>query len=245
MFDRNTDYPTAIASYDDEGIAAAIDWCVRHMQTDDTLSVWTSLTSNLSNCDALESFVRQYSDVEHIISHGGGRPRHAGPVLMAWPDMGDIGELVHYGRGIRGICIIADDADEIRPWVTAMRPDILGDGSDWEHLSPDLDPIVVEALKSLTRTVNHNNTISAGFEKEQVVGTLLALHDARIPMNAGSIQGWTLAHGWAGKNPERLAQYVRDINSGKRPRAGRGVPADYIDRLRQQLASGSDPDAEN
>lgn len=27
-----------------------------------------------------------------------------------------------------------------------MKPDILGDGSGWENLPPDLEPIVVEAL---------------------------------------------------------------------------------------------------
>lgn len=47
MFDRNVDYPTAVASYDDEGVTAAIDWCVEHMQKNDTLSVWTSLKSEV------------------------------------------------------------------------------------------------------------------------------------------------------------------------------------------------------
>jgi hypothetical protein len=37
----------------------------------------------------------------------------------------------------------------------------------------------------LTRTANHNNTISAGFEKDQVVGVLLALRDGRVPMEGG------------------------------------------------------------
>ncbi|WP_162256316.1 hypothetical protein [Arthrobacter sp. Soil736] len=143
--------------------------------------------------------------------------------------MDDIGELVRSGRGIRAICVITWNADRIRPWVTAMNPDVLGDGSDWKTLSPDLDPIVVEALRGLTLTVNHNNTISAGFEKDQVVGVLLAMRDARIPIDADAMQGWALAHGWAGKNPERLAQYVRDINGGKRPRARHVLRADYIE----------------
>lgn len=47
----------------------------------------------------------------------------------------------------------------------------------------------------MTLTVNHNNTISAGFEKDQVVGVLLALRNARISMDADAIQGWSLAHG--------------------------------------------------
>jgi hypothetical protein len=50
-----------------------------------------------------------------------------------------------------------------------MKPTILGSGSAWEMLAPDLDPVVVEALKSLTLIVNRNNTISAGFEKDHVV----------------------------------------------------------------------------
>lgn len=245
MFDRDTEYPTAVASYDDEGVSAAIDWCVEHMQTDDTLSVWTALQSNLSNCNALERLVQRHSNVSHVTGRGGGTPHGTGPVLMAWPDMDDIGKLVRYGHGIRAICVITWNADRIRSWVTAMKPDILGDGSDWKTPSAELDPIVMEALRSLTLTVNHNNTISAGFEKDQVVGVLLALRNARIPMDADAMQGWALAHGWSGKNPKRLAQYVRDINGGKRPRARHVLRTDYIDYLRQKLASGDDPDAED
>lgn len=237
MFDRDVDYPTAVASYDDEGVAAAIEWSVQHLKDGDTLSVWTSLKSNLKNCAELERFIQRYRDVKHITGRGHGIPIGSGPVLMAWPDMDDIGELARYSRGIRALCVITWNEDQIRPWVTAMKPDILGDGSAWENLSPDFDPIVVEALKSLTRTVNHNNTISAGFEKDQVVSVLLALRDAQIPLDADAIQGWVLAHGWSGKNPDRLAQYVRDINSGKRPRSRSVIRATYIDSLRERVES--------
>ncbi|MDV2474330.1 hypothetical protein F8M49_00990 [Rhodococcus zopfii] len=121
-----------------------------------------------------------------------------------------------------------------------MKPDILGAGSAGEDLCPDLDPVVVEALKGLTRTVNHNNTISAGFEKDQVVGVLLALRDARVPMDADAMRGWALAHGWLDKNPARLAQYVHDINVGKRPRTRSVIRAGYVDMLRERIESGSD-----
>lgn len=237
MFDHDADYPTAVASYDDEGVAAAIDWCVRHLQDGDTLSVWTSLKSNLRNCAELEQFVLRCRDVVHITGRGGGMPAGSGPVLMAWPDMDDIGELVRFSHGIRALCVVTWNADRIRPWVTAMKPDILGDGMDWEYLSPEPDPVVAEALKSLTLTVNHNNTISAGFEKDRVVSVLLALRDAGVPMDADAMQGWVLAHGWSGKNPERLAQYVRDINSGKRPWAQRVLNSDFVDRMRERAAA--------
>ena len=97
------------------------------------------------------------------------------------------------------LCVITWNEDAIRPWVSAVRPTVLGDRSAWEDLTPELDPVVVEAMKSLTLTVNHNNTISAGFGKDMVVSSLLALHDAGIRMDGEAMQGWTLANGWSGK----------------------------------------------
>lgn len=242
MFNHDTDYPTAVASYDDEGVAAAIRWCIEHSAPGNTISVWTSLKSNLRNCPELEDFVRKYRNVEHITGRGGGIPSGPGPVLMAWADMRDIGELVRFSSGISGLCVIAWNQENLRPWVQATQPDILGDGSPWEEDDAELDPVLVEALKGLTQTVNHNNTISAGFEKDQVVSVLLALRKERVPMDAGAIQGWALAHGWSGKNPERLAQYVRDINNGKRPQTRSVIRDDYVEMLRQRVAAGVEED---
>ncbi|MFD9068478.1 hypothetical protein [Streptomyces lasiicapitis] len=240
MFDRDVNYPCAIASNDTEGVGAAIDWCCEHMEGGDTLTVWTALKSNLRHGSELEQFVSRHSNVEHVTGRGGGFIRGNGPALMAWPDMADIGKLVQYGgHRIRALCVITWNEDEIRPWVTAVRPSILGDGSAWEELTPELDPVVVEALKSLTLTVNHNNTISAGYEKDMVVSALLALHDAGIPMDGEAVQGWALAHGWSGKNPERLAKYVEDINAGKRPRCRRVLRADHVDDLRRRAADNA------
>ncbi|MFL0278166.1 hypothetical protein [Mycobacterium sp. SMC-19] len=238
MFDRNVDYPTAVASYDDDGVSAAIDWSIEHMQDGDTLSVWTSLKSHLRNCPQLEDFVHRYRDVTHITGRGGSGPVGRGPVLMAWADMEDIGELVRFGHGIRALCVITWNEEGIRPWVTAMKPTILGDGSAWANLAPDLDPLIVVALTDLTSMINHNNTIAAGYEKDVTVGVLLALKAAEISMDGEAMQGWAIAHGWAGKNPERLAKYVRDINAGKRPRCGNAIRGDYVVGLRERVEAG-------
>lgn len=238
MFDRDVDYPTAIASYDDEGVRAAIGWCREHMEHGDTLTVWTYLKSNLRNCARLNQYVGRHSDVAHITGRGGGFVQGTGPVLMAWPDMDDIGSLIQRGgHRIRALCVITWSEDRIRPWVRAMSPRILGDGSAWEDHEPlELDPVVVEALKDLTVTVNHSNAISAGFEKDMVVSALLALHAARVSMDSGAIQAWALANGWSGKNPQRLAGFVDDINAGKRPRCRKVLRADYVEDLRRRAA---------
>ncbi len=137
-------------------------------------------------------------------------------------------------RGIRALCVITGNDEAIRPWVSAVRPTVLGDGAAWDDSALDIDPVVVQAMQSLTRTINHNNTISAGFEKDNVVSTLLALHGAGIRLNGEAMQGGALAHGWSGRNPERLAGYVQDINAGKRPRCRSVLRADYIDHLRRR-----------
>ncbi|QRY49027.1 hypothetical protein JVX93_27705 [Mycolicibacterium boenickei] len=226
-----------MAIFDDDGVAKAIHWCSSHMEKGDTLTVWTKLKSNLRNCNALERLVSRHSDVEHVTGRGGAYLSNHGSVLMAWPDMDDIGELVRFSSHmIRGLCVITWNADRIRPWVTVMQPDTLGDGSEWANLTPDLDPVVIEAMKSLTLTINHNNTISAGYEKDDVVSVLLTLHDAGIPMDGDAMQGWALAHGWSGENPALLARYVQNINGGKRPRCNRVIRADYVDHLRERAA---------
>jgi hypothetical protein len=240
MFDRDVDYPVAVSSYTDEGVEAAIDWCVEHIEDGDTLSVWTALKSNLENCSALDTLVRGHSNVEHITGRGSGYPSGPGPVLMAWADMDDIGKLVRHGRGIRALCVINWNEKWLQPWVTAVKPTILGDASLWEDEGTDLDPVLVEALKSMTLVINHNNTISAGFEKDIVVSSLLALRAARIPMDGEAIQAWALAHGWAGKNPQRLAKYVDEINAGKRPRSSYTHGPDYVEHLRARAAGEVD-----
>ncbi|WP_020499067.1 hypothetical protein [Sciscionella marina] len=237
MFERNAEFPMAVASDDDDGLNAAIDWCCEHMRDDDILTVWTHLRSNLRNSPQLEHFVASHRNVEHVAGKGGGFVRHTGPVLMAWPGMADIGELFRFGvHHIRALGVVVSNEDTIRPWVSEVKPTILGDSTPWEVQTPEIDGIVMEALKSLTRAMNHNNTISAGSEKDQVVSTLLALHDAGITMDDEAMEGWALAHGWSGKNPQQLGKYVRDINQGKRPQCRTNVRPDYVDFLRRRAS---------
>lgn len=214
MFDRTTDYPRAVTSGDEAGLAAAIEWCADKAEDGDVISVWTSLVSNLSNSPELEHFVRRYSDVEHLTGRGSGHPSGPGPVLMAWPDMASIGELLRFAPRIRALCVVSWNDEQIRPWVDAAHPELLGDASAWETPATPLDPIVVEALRSMTLTINHNNTIKAGYEKDQVVGILLALSSAGIPMDSEAMEGWALAHGSPTSRCRLLDVHAADVRNG-------------------------------
>lgn len=240
LFGLDMSYPKAVASNDDEGMEAAIDWCLQRMQAGHRLTVWTGQKSNLRAGTMLHELVERYADVDHVTGRGGGFVRGQGPVLMAWADMDDIGQLVQAGGSrITALCVISWSDERLRPWVEQAEPDILGNAAPWEVEPTGLDPVVVEALRSFTQSINHNNTISAGFEKDVVVSGLLALRDARIPMDAAAMQAWTLANGWSGKNPQRLATYVIDIQTGKRPRTTWKKDKSYIDLLRSRVESGA------
>lgn len=241
MFAREADYPIAVTSQDDEGLQAAFKWCVEHMEDGDHITVWTHLKGNLSNNHKLEQFVTRHRDVDHVTARGGAHLQHRGPVLMAWADMKDIAEFVQYnGSWIRALCVVSWNVKNLLPWVTAVQPELLGDTSAWDTSTLPLDPVVEEAMTSITLTINHNNTISAGYEKDDVVSALLALHDAGYHLPGPALAGWAIAHGWAGGNPDRLEKYATDINNGKRPRVRRCLRPDYVDYLRARIAANKE-----
>ncbi len=100
-----------------------------------------------------------------------------------------------------------------------------------------LHPLVVEALRRLTHTLQCHRAISADFEKDLVVGCLLALHDAGVPLHQASIRAWTTAHHWSPRSVDLLARRVHDIATGRRPDARPVLAADYLYRLRRGVTA--------
>lgn len=241
MFDRTIDYPCAVTSSDDAGLVAGIRWCIDQKTDSGPLTLWVPLKRSLGNNNRIGSLSQQ-SWVRTITGRGMSFV-HGGPVLAAWPRMDDIGEIQRSASRIAALCVVAWNEQEIRPWVRAIKPEILGDGSAWEQDEDDvedLDPVIIESLESITLMINHNNTISAGYEKDVVVSTLLALRKGGYRMDGEAAQGWALANGWSGKNPQRLADYIRDINSGKTPRVRMVLRDDFVGRMERRAAGEED-----
>lgn len=237
MFETKPQYPLAIASYDDEGVDAAIQWCLHHMQPGHVLTVWTAQKNNLRNSPQLETLVNRHRDVQHLTARGGAYLRGSGPVLMAWPDVSDIAEFSRSNSSrIQALCVVNWNTRELAPWVAMTSPEILGDASLWNEALPTMDPVVEQALVVVTQLMNHNNTISGGYEKDLVVGALLALREAGLPMDATTMEAWAVAHGWTGRNPRRLRDYVDGINTGKTPRTKPMLSVEFVAGLRRDLS---------
>lgn len=55
-------------------------------------------------------------------------------------------------------------------------------------------PLVVEAITRLTHTVQVHRVITEDFENDLLVGILLALHDAGVPLQPVPIRTWVTTH---------------------------------------------------
>lgn len=223
MFASPIDYPCAVSDQSDEGQDAALRWVLDHLEDDQVLTVWVVQKSVLSSNDFVRNLA-SHCNVEVAVGRGSGHFAANGPVLAMYADADDLGKITS-ARGITALCVV-QWSDRLRTWIAETGAAVLHeldlDEADREFLgvadAVELPPAVVEALKSVTRVVNHNNTISAGYEKDIVVRALLRLHDQGVELPSQEMKEWAAAHGWRGDNPKRLAEFAERINKGARPR---------------------------
>ncbi|WP_309337953.1 hypothetical protein [Actinomyces oris] len=241
MFKQKMTAPVAVTTDDEESVDEGIRWLIGQLGAGQRLTVWTPQMQNLTGNSQLRSLVAR-AGVEHITGRGGAHLAGPGPVLMAWPHPTDISEFLWYNSyQVTALCVIAWGEDELLSWVSAARPELLGKTTSWD-MGDQLDPVVEAAMLNVTESINHNNTITGGYEKDDVVSALLALHDAGYTLDAKALEGWAVANGWSGHNPARLAEYARKIMSGSRPRSKRKRDTNFVERMRQETSSSMQQD---
>lgn len=218
MFERSSQYPCAIADGTDEGLSEGFDWCSAKMHEGDTLTIFVATKGSLTNSDLPNAWLRKYRDVKVETARGFVHVER-GPVLALWPSAKSLGDLSGSTNRITALCVASWNEGEVGPWVAASQAEALSTADEWARAAEmDLEPEVETALHSMTQALNHNNTISAGFEKSIVVSSLLRLHDAGHYLPSDKLEGWAIANGWKSGNPAKLADYAVKINGGSRPR---------------------------
>ena len=240
VFKQKMTAPVAVTTHDEKSVNEGIRWLVGHLGEGQRLTVWTPQKQNLTGDPQLRSLVARTS-VEHITGRGGAHLAGSGPVLMAWPRPADISEFLRYNsHQVTALCVIAW-GDELLSWVSSARPELLGKTTAWD-MGDQLDPVVEAAMRNVTESINHNNTISGGYEKDDVVSALLALHDAGYALDAKALEGWAVANGWSGRNPALLADYAQRIMRGSRPRSRRKRDMNFVERMRQEAVTSTSQD---
>lgn len=148
-----------------------------------------------------------------------------GPVLAMYADA----ENLAYPAGAVGLTALAVVASphELDTWAEEVKAEVVhsidSNGSDTFELSgirpePALVPEVIAGLKQITTLINHNNTIAAGYERDQVVKVLRQLKRGGYDLPAKRMAEWAVANGWRHGNPKELIKLVRKTNDGVRLR---------------------------
>lgn len=215
MFETQISYPCAVSDQTEEWYSAAYDWVKSRLDEEHHTTLWVPQKNILNNNEFLK-LLSNDEDV-HIVTGKEGRIYEAhGPVLAMYPESADLGKIT-YGRGVTALCIVQGLVAPLETWIQETSSEVLHDFT-FQIEEPVLTPEVVGGLARITKRVNHNNTIAAGYEKKQVVSELLRLHDTAEDLPPHRAMQWCAAHGWREDNLKKLGRYIQEINNGSRPR---------------------------
>lgn len=218
MNETKITYPCSISDATDEGMETALDWCLKYIGDNQTLILWTKTKKVLRNND----FLIELSEKEWVdcITPKDSYPIANGPILAMYPSREHLGHLTKINQ-VQGLAIVAFSSP-LCTWVEETKSEVLVplkfEEDDYTAYETEMPEQVRETLISITKRVNHNNSIKGnGYEKNVVVKGLLELHDAGYHLPSEQIIEWAAANGWRRDNPSELGKYANDINKGKRP----------------------------
>ena len=224
MYTRTIDYPCAIADHTEEGVKAALRWALQHVGAGQVLTLWVMQKGILNKNKFLPDLLKD-ADVDLAIAVGKDVYRVNGPVLAMYP----LADELAYPAGAEGVMALAVVrwSDPLDTWAAEVKAEVIhsidSSGSDTFELSgitpePALVPEVIAGLKQITILINHNNTIAAGYERDQVVKVLRQLKRGGYDLPAKRMAEWAVANGWSHGNPKELINLVRKTNDGVRLR---------------------------
>src|SRR5712691_7882363 len=116
-----------------------------------------------------------------------------GPVLALWPDKKFLGRL-HGFPGVKALCVVPGNRKYVEPWILATTAVDIRSGNP--AAPSTLDPVVEQAMLSLTNSVNHNNMLVQSEDKAAAINTLRVLREGRYQLDPGGLEAWAIAHDW-------------------------------------------------
>lgn len=240
MFEKTRDYPRAMTSPDapaDDAMSDAIRWFVEQAQAlGGQPLLYVPQRSTPENDPQLERLSRAVkTETWQTLRRGLWT---GGPVFAAWPSAEKLAEIADDYR-TTALVVLSWNKRDVRAWAAASQPAMLSAGAATPAV-PGPDPVVVEALKTLTVLVNHANNLAGSMDKRDAIAVMLTLHDAGYRLQAEPIYAWALGNGWPARGAERLKQLVEKINSGTRPRLQGAYP--LRDDILTQWRAGAEGD---
>lgn len=161
-----------------------------------------------------------------------------GPILGLWVDS----EQLHLLDDLRPPAICAIPWSEIDAWKAAWNPVDIITG---RTIAPDpqivSNPVVVEALKSLTAYVNIRTGLNHPNDKAAAVQMFKALQRAGEPFDPSQLRAWATRNGWSSRHAmdlQALGQQVLDFRT-VRIQGGDIWRYDVVEAWRRKAAAAS------
>lgn len=138
-------------------------------------------------------------------------------------------------RTISSVVVIPWSMDEVDEWRRTWTPIIVGQAP----AAPDKlikDPLVEEALKTLTDRINLGTGLLHPSDKKAAVQLLRLLQQEGKKFDPASMRAWAVRNGWTPQGADQLKEVADGILLRKRFRVG-DSPAwsnDIIDQLKQR-----------
>lgn len=161
---------------------------------------------------------------------------HQGPVLAVYPNKKLLDKIDNM-RGVTDVLVIPWSFQEIQYWIESWQALELG-ASGNSSIEPSFsDPVVEEALKSLTSRVNLSTGIGHPMDKAAAVDLFRKLKAAKITYDPSEIRGWLVRHGWESDDADAVKDIAEKISQGRAVRSAKGGWADDIVNVWRERAS--------
>lgn len=234
-----------------EDLKRAIEWCHSHADGNlQRIGVQIGSKFDLKDEPLLEALVRRGATV-YPDSRGKVGRLPAGPVLAfrplpqtLWQIEEHRGPSAFAAVGITGpshfreMCTATKSAGA-QPWVSAYNPKHLG-GPVIEAKSPLIsDPVVWEALKTFTNSINSSTGLSHSSDRSSVTEGLTRLKAAGHHFCPDDLLAGALRLNWRGSAAVELRELALEINAGKQKRYRKMLRPDIVEVWRSEAGTSA------
>jgi len=150
-----------------------------------------------------------------------------GPVLVAYPTK-EFLDMLDDMYGVTEILVVPWRLAEIQYWIDTWGPQELHTAQAPRAISIQ-NPVVVEALRTLTQTVNLSTGISHPSDRQAAIDLFQRLRDAGEQFNPLEVRAWLVSQGgWSPQDADQVKSIAERVLAGKPVRGGGRFWADDI-----------------
>jgi len=162
-------------------------------------------------------------------------------VLGVWVDDEQLESIER--RHPSALCVVPWLRADIRRWREAYGPTDMRSGTPAHTQSAVSNPVVEQALKSLTARVNLSTGLGHPSDKAAAVGAFRVLLAAGERYDPDEVAAWAASNGWGMAGARELSEIARGVIAGKRYRVEpSGWREDVLELWRREAEKESDGD---